>query len=254
MAAPNSRTAFKDYCLRKLGAPVIEINVADEQIDDRIDDALQKFTEYHFDGSEEKYIAYSVTASDVTNGYITVDDGIFMITEVLPSDSGIISDGGIFNVEFQMLQSDFFGSTGVYGSNGGLTDFYIMKTDLELMQRLLSAKKTFHFNRKTNRVYVKDAIKSVGEILILKAYVKLAVDTAGDQIFTDIWNDEWLKNYSTSLIKLQWGENMGKYSGVQLPGGITMNGLEIKSDAKEEIKELLEELDGLQLPVDFAVG
>ena len=251
--APTTRDTFKSYCLRKLGYPVIEINVSDEQVDDRLDDAIQKFTEYHFDGSEEQFIMYTVTSSDVTNGFITIPDSIFMVADVLPSTSGVISDGGIFNVEFQLLQSDMNNRAGIYGG-GGVSDFYIMKDNLELLNRVLSAKNTFHFNRKTNRVHIKNAIKTVGEIIILRAYTKLDVDTNGDQIFGDVYNDEWLKNYATALIKRQWGENMGKFSGVQLPGGITMNGMEIKQEAKEEIKELEDELAGLQLPVDFDVG
>lgn len=263
MAKPTTREELKDYAFRKLGAPVIEINVDDSQVEDRVDDALQIFSEYHFDGVQRAFYKYKVTASDVTNGYISTDnltknDGA--IGPELETGQQIISvlrlyqfsPGGtnnMFSVPYQLALNDVYGLR----SPGSMINYDMTQRHISLIQSYLDPEKMIRFSRVTNRIYVdanwSEDIKA-DMFLIVECYVALSPDT-----YPEIYNDILLKRYVTSSIKQQWGANMSKYQNITLPGGLQYNGGEIYSQATEEMKEIEESLSGkYELPPDFTVG
>lgn len=251
---PTSREEFGRYCLTRLGFPVIEINVAEEQIDDRIDDALLKYWDYHFDGVEEEYLVVQITDTDLANGYIQLDDEVFSVIKVLPIGTGnAFGLGGqdFFSVKYQFYMNDLYGSNNIIGGNLSYIDGF--KSYLETMNMTLTPGVSFNFNRKTNRLRFNETIASIknkADIIVLKVYRKLDVDA-----FNEVWNDEFLKDYATALIKKQWGDNLKKYGNVTLPGGITINGQEIYTEAAVEIERLEKKLSSdLQLPLDFYMG
>lgn len=257
MAQPTNREEFKDYCLRKLGWPVIEINVSPEQVEDRIDDALDKFHEYHFDGVEEDHYVVTLTDTDAANNYIELPDKIFSVIRVYPFDSS--SSGGgddLFNAQYQFYLNDFFGGDGAMAVSGNLSYYYQMKSYITELQNILSPANSFTFNRKTNRVYFAESVTSIkasASKLLFKVYKKLDGATGFAQI--EIWQDMFLKSYATALIKKQWGSNIKKFGSVPLPGGVTLNGDAIFAEAVEEIAALEQELvNDLQLPYDFTIG
>jgi len=257
MAIPKNRIEFREYCLKKLGKPVTYINVADEQIDDRIDDALQMYYEYHFDGKESTFIMHTITSQDVTNGYLSLPDTVFGVVNVLLNNNASSMGSGIFNVEFQILQSDYINSSGIFSFAGQMTDYYIVKRHLNLMDFMLNGPVLYDYNRKTNKLYIHKSNAIVqGENIFLKVYTMFPKDSNGDpiagQTFSNIWNDEWFKKYAVELIRQQWGQNLGKFSGVLMPGGVSINGLELYDRASSAIEKLEKELkDSLQEPVDF---
>jgi hypothetical protein len=251
---PTNREEFGRYCLTRLGFPVIEINVAEEQIDDRIDDALSKYWDYHFDGVEEEYLVVQITDSDVANGYIQLADDIFSVIKILPVGSGnAFGLGGqdFFSVKYQFYLNDLYGANNIVGGNISYIESF--KSYLETINMTLNAGVSFNFNRKTNRLRFNEniaSIKAKADIIVLKIYKKLDVET-----FDDVWADEFLKDYTTALIKRQWGENLKKYGNLTLPGGITISGQEIYSEAATEVERLEKKLSAdLQLPLDFYMG
>lgn len=253
MAIPTTREEFTDYCLRRLGFPVIDINVDEAQIDDRIDDALSKYWDYHFDGVEEDYLIYPITNTDVSNGYITLDEKVFSVINVLPIGSDFTSGSSgddLFNAQYQFFLNDFY-SGGVMGA--GVDYLATLQSYLSTVQLTVSPLSSFNFNRKTNRLRFNEPlslIKQKSPSIVLKIYRKLDVNT-----FNDIWADEFLKDYATALIKRQWGEQLKKYGGLTLPGGITINGTDIYNEAIADIEKLETKLTrDLQLPLDFYIG
>lgn len=251
MAKPSSRSELKEYCLRRLGKPVLEINVDDDQIEDLIDDAIQFFQERHFDGSvktflklpiTEQLIANAKTDSAVTgssvlkeqNNYIEIPDHIFGVLQVYAQDNSVSSvSGNIFSIKYQLFLNDFYN----FGSMEVL-NYYMIKNYLETLDWVLSNFKPIRFNKRENRLYIDtdwDQL-SGGGYLIIECYRALDPKTS-----TDVWNDIWLKRYLTALIKRQWGQNLIKFNNVQLPGGITLNGRQIYEDAQQEIEVILQE-------------
>lgn len=255
MATPNSRETLKEYCLRKLGKPVIQVNVSEEQLDDRIDDALQMFNEYHFDGKEASYMIHEITQEEVDQGYLQLPDTVFGVTGVLNKNTGGgVFDSGIFNVEYQIHLSDYFNRTGIYSFSGEMTNYYIVKRHLNLMDFMFNGPMMYDFNRKTGKLYLRSHL-TAGEKVILRTYTLFAVDSNGDPIYDNIWNDEWVKKYAVELVRQQWGANLSKYDGIQMPGGVTFNGYRMMQDANAAIATLEDELKNqLQEPADFFVG
>jgi len=253
MATPTTKVEFADYCLRRLGFPVIEINVAEEQVDDRIDDAIAKYWDYHFDGVEEDYLIVPITDAAVSAGYITLEEKVFSVISVLPinDSSTAVGAGDLFNAEYQFYMNDFYNSSNVVGNNLSYLDG--MKSYLSTLQMILSPLNSFKFNRKTNRIKFNEplsVLKEKASNLVLKIYRKIDTDT-----YSDIWADEFLKEYATALIKRQWGENLKKYGSMTLPGGITINGEAIYAEAVTEIDKLEKRLTvDLQLPLDIYIG
>lgn len=247
MAVPNSRAQFKEYCLRKLGKPVIEINVDDDQVEDRVDEALKKYYDFHFDGSDKIYYKHQVTQTDIDNKYITMPENILGVVNLFPiSDPSVRSDD-IFNIRYQIALNDLYTLTSV-----SMVPYYMVMEHLALIQELLVGKQPIRYNRHKDRLYVDMDWNNIaiGEYLLVEAY-----EIVDPDVWTDAWGDNWLQRYCTELIKKQWGSNLTKFTGMQLPGGVQFNGEKIYDDAVAEIAKLEENLIGsYSLPVMDMVG
>jgi len=234
VAKPTTREAFKDHCLRRLGWPVIEINVDDDQVDDRVDEALEYFQQFHFDGTEKTYLKHQVTADDKTNGYLPLTENVKGVTKIFPVTSSNASVN-MFDLRYQLRLHELYDFTSTSYVNYTLTMQHIRTLDL-----LFSGEVPVRFNKHTDRLYIDmdwENDVEVGEYLLLEAYVIVDPDT-----YNDVWTDKWLQRYCTALIKKQWGNNMKKYTGLQLPGGVQMDGQTIFQESLQEIQELEEEM------------
>ena len=260
MSKPNSRATLKDYCLRRLGYPVLEINVDDDQIDDLTDDAIQYFQERHFDGIERVFLKHKLTEADIatakttetttsattgisngitssgnadsfleTNNYLKLPDHVIGVEKVFKMDQNTISSG-LFNIKYQIFLNDLY----YYGALD-LMNYAMTKTYLEDLSRLITPDTQIRFNKKQHNLYMDIDWNQISAdtFLILDCYRLVDPGTA-----TDVYNDFWLKRYLTALIKKQWGQNLIKFQGVMLPGGIQLNGRQIYDDAVKEIEEI----------------
>ena len=260
MAKPSTRQELIDYSLRKLGYPVLEINVDDDQLEDLTDDALQYFQERHFDGIERVYLKHQISESQkdtiqsststtvgaastvgITtalqyiedNKFIQLPDHVIGVNKVFKIDDSTISSG-LFNIKYQIFLNDLY----YYGALD-LMNYAMTKQYLEDLSRIITPDVQIRFNKKQHRLYLDidwDQI-STDRWFVFDCY--RLVDPANA---TDIYNDWWLKRYLTATIKRQWGQNLIKFNGVQLPGGIVLNGREIYEDAVQEIEKIEEEL------------
>lgn len=253
MAIPSSRTELKDYCLRRLGFPVIDINVDDDQLEDRIDDALTKYREFNYDGTEQCYLAHKVTSTDETNRYITVSDNIIGITRLLPVTGASISSQGtsgfnIFDINYQIRLNDFYNLL-----SSSYTYYYIARQHLSMLDMIVTGEIPFDFNKRTKRVYIYMDWKGrldVNDYIVFEAF--RIVDP---EIYNKVYSDQWLKEYTTALFKMQWGNNLTKYGNYTLPGGLVVNGEKIYNDAIIEIEKLDEKLrDVYESPPAMIVG
>ena len=278
MAKPASRQELIDYCLRRLGAPVLEINIDDDQIDDLVDDALQYFHERHFDGVERMYLKYKITQSDIdrgsakgTNGvgivtttgtsnitgygstafnfyetsnYIQVPDSVIGIERIFKFDTSSIS-GGMFSIKYQLFLNDLY-----YFNSVELLQYSMVKRYLEDIDFLLTTDKQIRFNKRQNRLYLdlEWGAQTAGNFMILDCYRILDPND-----YTKVYNDSFLKRYLTALMKRQWGQNLIKFRGVKLPGGIELNGREIYEDAEKELANIQQRMsmDYELPPYDF---
>lgn len=232
MAKPTTRLELKEYCLRRLGAPVIEINVADEQVEDRIDDALSYFHDYHYDGAERKFLAHKVTQTDIDNKYITIDDSIIGVIRVFePTERNVKN---MFDVKYQMRLNDAYWITA-----GNFQHYFMTMQNLAEAEQLFSNSKPMRFQRHTNQIHVDMDWSEVAIDQYLMFEVYQIIDPT---VYADVYGDRFVRDYSTALIKKQWGENLSKFEGVQLPGGLTLNGQRIFQEATDEIRKLEEEL------------
>ena len=250
MATPNSRQSLIDFCLRRLGAPVIEINVDDDQIEDKVDDALQMYQEFHSDATYRTYLKHIITQSDKDNGYIPIDSNIVYVSQLFPLNT-TFSSVNMFDIRYQMMLNslgDFMNFA------GGMSYYYQMQQYLEFLDQVLSGYPQTTWSRHQDRLYVwgewSNGDLDVGDYVVAEVYTAVDPDT-----FSSVYNDMFMKNYTTALIKQQWGMNMSKFEGMQLPGGVTISGRQILEDANAELKELEEKLRLEQeLPPDFFVG
>lgn len=247
MANPSTRQQLIDYCLRQLGHPVLEINVDDDQLEDRVDEAIQFYREYHFDAVEKVYLSHRITADDITNKYIQLNDLITGVERVLPFSSttrGI----DLFDVRYQILLNDLYSI-----QSSDLIYYTQVKTQLNLINDLLVGQKPVRFNRHQNRLFIDMSWGTdvqVDDYIVVECYRVLDPNT-----FTDVYNDMYLKMYTTALFKKQWGTNLKKFEGVQLPGGVTLNGQKIYDEAVQELEDIRKSVQtDFQLPVDFFVG
>jgi hypothetical protein len=262
MAKPTTRQGLIDYCLRQLGAPVLEINVADEQIDDLVDDALQYFNERHYDGVERMYLKYKVTQDDIDRGkadspggpgivtttgtssidgaattfnfyessnYIQVPDSVIGIERIFKFDTSSIS-GGMFSIKYQLFLNDLY-----YFNSVELLQYSMVKSYLEDIDFLLTTDKQIRFNKRQNRLYLDIDWSSQAKDTFFVIDCYRALDPTD---FSKVYNDSFLKKYLTSLIKRQWGQNLIKFNGVKLPGGIELNGRQIYDDAEKELQDI----------------
>ena len=232
MAQPTTRQQFKDWVLRKLGAPVIDINVSDEQIDDRVDEAVDYWRDYHYNGSQLVYLKHQITQTDKDNGYITLPAQLLGISGIFNMQSSISTGGGIFNVQYQFVLNNLEDITGY-----NITNYFMSMQHLEFLQEMLVGRPMIRYNKHVNKLHIDSGQDSmgVGEYIIIEAY-----DVIDPASYSDVWSDRWLQNYAAALIKEQWGSNLTKFTGMQLVGGVAFNGEQILSDAKEE-RRLMEE-------------
>jgi hypothetical protein len=337
MATPLSRTDFKEYCLRRLGKPVVEINIDDDQVDDRVDEALLYFWDYHFDGADKQYYkhqvspnnpplnlsevlvanggtgysnsdvviitqqpqytggqtfninpitdnkgtiisvptanlytpapgaalgtsnyyadpAYTITTSTgsgallqpLRGGYITLPDNIIGVVNMFPVGQSL-NTNNLFNIRYQIALNDLYTLTSV-----SMVPYYMAMQHVQFLEQMLVGQQPLRYNRHKNRCYVDMDwnIIANGDFIILEAY-----QIVDPNIYTKVWNDRWLQRYAACLIKQQWGTNIKKFQGMQLPGGLTFNGQQIYNEATEERKELEQEMIySYSLPVTDMVG
>ena len=285
MAKPASKTELKQYCLRQLGAPVLEINVADEQIDDLMDDALQYFQERHFDGVERMYLKHQLTQDEVDRGqasneadstntvgivttsatstnisgygttvtnwyensnFLQVPDSVIGIEKVFKFDSSTISTG-MFSIKYQLFLNDLY-----QFSSLDLLQYAMTKTYLEDIDRLLTTDKQIRFNQRQDRLYldIDWSAEDKDNWLVIECFRIVDPDS-----FTGIYNDSFLKRYLNALIKRQWGQNLIKFTGVKLPGGIELNGRQIYDDAQVELDKIQEMMSNTyELPPFDMIG
>lgn len=232
MAVPTTRKEFKDHCLRRLGYPVIEVNISEEQIDDKIDEALKYFFDYHYDGSHKLYLKHQITATDVTNGYIDIPEEIIGIVRVFPM-STIVSTG-MFSDAYQLAISAFANL-----QSFDITSYYRQRQNLNVIEEVLVGQTPIRFNRHLNKLYIDTnwGKATVGNYIIVEAYA-----LTDPMVYTDVWKDIWLQKYTTELMREQWGINLTKFIGMQLPGGVQFNGEGILNMARENIKDLENEM------------
>ena len=238
---------FKRYCLRSLGAPVINIDVTDEQIQDRYEDALRKYRDHHFDATDKVYFKHQITQQDYDNKYIPLPSTIFSVNKVIRqrASAGGSGDASLFNVEYQFLLNQMH----LLWSAGNIAYYKHTMEHITLMDQILNGQPTFRFNKVTDRLYIDvnwDKNLSVGNWIVLEAYTVLDPEE-----YPKIFEDVWFKRYTTSLIKRQWGSNLSKFAGIQMVGGVTLNGPQIVAEAEQEIERLEEELRNTwEIPID----
>lgn len=248
MARPSSRQELIDYCLRALGAPVIQINVDDDQLEDRVDEAIQFYQEYHSDAVVRTFVKHQVTQTDYDNNYITVPDDLICVFRVLNINSGDAAD--MFGVKYQMFLNDLYGLR----NPESLVNYEMTKQYLGLIEMTLTgASQQIVFTRHMDRLVIADDWKKtvrIGQYIIVEGY-----QTINPQDYPQVYNDRMLKKYLTALIRKQWGLNVFKYSGIALPGGVTLNGAEIYAAAVEEIDKIeIDFMDRFAFPPDWYVG
>jgi len=281
MAQPSTRQELIDYCKRKLGAPVLEINVADEQIDDLVDDAIQFFQERHFDGVYPAFYKYKLTQADIDRGrsrgggssvgiattsvttnivgtattftyeensnYLQVPSNIIGVNKLFLFDGANTITHNMFSVKYQLFLNDVY-----YWGTTELLSYAMVKTYLEDLDFLLTTQKQIRFNKRQDRLYLDIDWGSVsaGQYIIIDCY-----STLDPNDYSRVWNDSFLKPYLTSLIKRQWGQNMMKFTGVKLPGGVELNGRQMYDDAQREIDILMEKMSNTyELPPYDMIG
>ena len=249
MAKPASRQELVDYCLRKLGAPVLEINVAEEQLDDLVDDALQYFNERHFDGVEKMFMKYKLTKEDIeittassnigtaeweeNSNYIPVPDSVIGIERIFKLDNRTIS-GNLFNVNYQLFLNDIY-----WFSSTEMLNYYVTKRYLEDIDWIVNPQRQIRFNKRQGRLYIDTSWDTFNpdDYILIECYRILDPND-----FTKVYNDSFLKMYLTYLIKKQWGQNLIKFQGVKLPGGIELNGRQIYDDSIKELEQIRERM------------
>jgi hypothetical protein len=246
MAIPSTRSEFKEYCLRTLGKPVLEINVDDDQAEDRIDQALKYYWDYHFDGAEKVYYRHQVTAQDKSNKYITLPENIIGAVNIFDIGDAL-NTNNMFNIRYQIALNDLYTLTSV-----SMVPYYMALQHIQFLEQILVGRQPIRYNRHTDKLYVDMDWNKLEDnhYLIVEAYQVVDPDT-----YTDVWGDRWLAQYATALIKRQWGTNMKKFDGMTLPGGIKFNGQKIYDEADEEIKALEKEMiSSYSLPVTDMIG
>tara|TARA_B100000287_G_scaffold220249_1_gene207712 strand:- start:1058 stop:1900 length:843 start_codon:yes stop_codon:yes gene_type:complete len=280
MAQPKTRGELIDYCKRKLGAPVLEINVADEQVEDIIDDAVQFFQERHFDGVYQTYMKYKVTQDDIDRGkarggdntvgivtttvdttvglttqfnfeensnYLPMPPEVIGVTKIFHFDGTNTITNNMFSVKYQMFLNDIY-----YWGSTELLSYAMVKTYLQDIEFLLTTQKQIRFNKRQDRLYmdIDWGSMSVGDYIIIDCFRLL-----NPSEYPKVWNDSFLKPYATALLKKQWGQNLIKFQGVKLPGGVELNGREIYEDAEKDLEKIRENMSNTyELPPLDMIG
>lgn len=243
---PTNREDFKEYCLRRLGKPVININVDPDQVDDRLDYSLKYYYDYHFDGSELMYYKHLITQEDIDNKYITLPENIMGVVSIFDIGSSLTA-GGIFNIQYQIALNDLYTLT-----SQSIIPYYMAMQNVRLLQEILVGKQPIRYNRHRNILHVDMNWNKVvaGQYFVVEAY-----QVVDPEVYKDVWSDRWLQRYVTAQIKQQWGSNLTKFVGVAMPGGVQFNGERILDDANQEIKDLEQEMiNSYSLPVSDMMG
>ena len=282
MAQPSTRQELIDYCKRQLGYPVLEINVADEQIDDLVDDAIQFFQERHFDGVYQTFYKYKVTQDDIDRGrsrggnstvgiatttasasivgsattqfsyeensnFLQVPPNVIGVTKLFHFDGSATLTNNMFSVKYQLFLNDIY-----YWGSTELLTYAMVKTYLEDIDFLLTTQKQIRFNKRQDRLYLDIDWGTLGvdDYLIIDCYTTLDPND-----YSRVWNDSFIKPYLTALIKRQWGQNMMKFTGVKLPGGVELNGRQMYDDAQKDLEMIMEKMSNTyELPPLDMIG
>lgn len=233
MAVPTTRAEFTENCLRRLGKPVIEINVDDDQVSDRVDEALRYYWDYHFDGSEKTYYKKQIDATDISNKYITMPENIIGVVNIFDLGSAL-GLGNLFNIRYQIALNDLYTLTSV-----SMVPYYMAMSHIQFLEQMLVGKKPLRYNRHINKLYIDMSWDEMtpGDYIIVEAYQVVDPD-----VYTDAWGDRWLQRYAACLIKQQWGTNLKKFEGMKMPGGLTFNGQKIYDEATQERADLEREM------------
>jgi hypothetical protein len=246
-SAPASREEFKALCFRQLGEPVIKVNVDDVQAEDAITIAVQYFQEFHYDGTEKSYLKHQITAQDIANGYVQMAEGVNSVTQIFPV-GGTNQSMTFFDLRYQLRLNDLWDLSSTSYVNYALTMQHLRTLDM-----IFSGETPIDYNKISNRLYIHwDWSNDIeqGQWIIVQS--RVVTDPNAYSLF---WNDRMLKALGTAYIKKQWGNNMKKFGGMQLPGGITMNGQQVFDEAVSEIKDLEQTIrDTYQEPPGFLVG
>src|SRR6056300_1650082 len=251
MATPASRQELIDYSLRRLGEPVIEVNVDEDQLQDKVDDALIYYRDYHSDATKKIYLKHLITADDVANEYITLSSEIIFVSKLFPISSTFNTSFNFFDIKYQMMLNDI---ADLQNYAGDLAYYEQMQQYLSLLDMKLNGSPQVQYSRRENRLYIfgdfnDDDIKA-GDYIVAEVYQIISEDNQ-----SSIWNDRWLKDYTTALIKQQWGQNLIKFEGMTLPGGVQLNGRQLYDDATADLERLREVIRlEHELPPDFFVG
>lgn len=232
MAQPQSRDEFKDYIRRKIGEPVIQLNISEEQVDDRVDEAIEFWREYHYNGSQLVYLKHQITETDKENGYIPLPQKLLGISKIFNFDTNASSGSGMFNVEYQFVLNNMTELTSY-----SLQNYYMTMQHIAFMQEILVGKPMIRYNKHVNKLHIDTGTSSwvVGNYIIIEAY-----DIIDEDEYADIWTDRWLQNYAAVLVREQWGLNLTKFNNMQLVGGVSFNGEQILSEARAD-RERIEE-------------
>lgn len=243
--AVTSREGLKQYALRELGSPVVQINVADEQLEDRIDEAIEYFRLYHYDGIERMYLKHLVTEDDVNNQYITIPDYIYGVKRVIPFRQGM-SSSNLFDAQYQLRLNDLYEIT-----NTSLIHYTMVMQHVSMMDQILNGYPQFEFNRLSNKLYLEVTKQKIvpGVYIIIEAY--RALDPNEN---TKMWGEPWLKKYVAALFKKMWGTNLKKFNNMTLPGGVSIDGGSLYLEALQEIKELEDDLMNKSAPLAMVIG
>ena len=243
----STRQGLIDYCLRQLGEPVVEINVDPQQVEDRIDEAIEYFRLYHYEGIELMYMKHEITEDDITNRWIPLPDCVYGVTTVFPVASGTSTSKSIFDLQYQLRLNDLYDLTST-----SVIYYTQVMSHLALLDLTLNGKTLYRYNRLAGKLYIdkiwQDNLQA-GNFILVQVYRALDPDTS-----TKFYNEPWLKRYATSLIKRQWGSNLSKFSGMQLPGGVTIDGKALYQEAIGEQRALEDELMNKSAPLDFFLG
>jgi len=273
MAVPTTKATLKSYCLRALGFGVIDINVSDDQADDRLDEALQYFAQYHYDGIEKMYLKHLITSDEVTRArsdasttatdtadssitatwkegknFIPVPSAVVSVVQVFPfTDTGAGSN--MFDIRYQLRLNDLFDF-----SSTSVIQYQMTMNNIDMLEHILVGETPIRFNQHQNRLYIdmdwENDVTADADYLIIECYRKLDPTT-----YTDIYDDIYLKRYATTLLKKQWGANLSKFNGVTMLGGVTMNGETLYTQALEEQNKLEEEIQlAFELPINYMIG
>lgn len=251
MANPSTRSELRSYCLRKLGAPVLEINVDSDQVEDAIDEGIQYYQTFNAEATRREFYKHQITDSDVSNSYIPVPDRIKYVERMLPASQVFGSNGNFFDYRYQLHLNDLWDLNGMHSG----IDYYVhTKQYLNTLDTVLDGFPQVSFVKHENRLYIHGEFESQdlksGQYVVLEATTVIDPDS-----YSDVYNDIWLKKYVTALIKRQWGSNLLKFEGMQLPGGVVLNGRQTYEDASTDIEKLEEEIrETYEQPIGMFVG